>query len=241
MDGCFRRLEQGVPPPVVTPYGEGEVLRYAERTIQQAIVQKLARYVSGLHAIDVLLLSGHLQEQAVIQRTHDEIGEDTTFVALGLSQGETGLHRRYLKRFWQEEFEAGVAPMESNKGRYQLPRKDILDYLEKWTPGPTATVGRKAGSVLRQAYSGYVHAASPQVMEMCDGDEFRFRLSGLAGSPLLADHVRDAWNYIYRGLLLTAAVAQAFGDTELFEKVRRAADGFEKTSASFERGEGKTA
>src|SRR6202044_3262131 len=51
----FRQLEIKVPPPVRKPWRDSFVFRYAEQTIQQAIVQKLARMISGLHAIKVLM------------------------------------------------------------------------------------------------------------------------------------------------------------------------------------------
>src|SRR5687767_14604213 len=96
MEHAFRRLERRVPP-VEQPWKDGFVLRYRERTIEQALIQKLARQVSGLHAIDALLLKGLAQEQAVIQRTLDEIGEDIHFLVLAVASGEiTPLHQRYL-------------------------------------------------------------------------------------------------------------------------------------------------
>jgi len=55
MERAFRRLERQVPPPVEQPWKDGFVLRYRERTIEQALIRKLARQVSGLYAIDALL------------------------------------------------------------------------------------------------------------------------------------------------------------------------------------------
>ena len=63
IERAFRRLERQVHPPVEQPRKDGFVLRYQERTIEQALIQKLARQVSGLHAIDALLLKGLAQEQ----------------------------------------------------------------------------------------------------------------------------------------------------------------------------------
>ena len=85
LEPAFRRLESQVPPPVKMPYKDGFRLRYIEKTPQQALLQKFARKISGLHAIDLLLLAGLAQEQGVIQRTMDEIDEDILFITLGLS------------------------------------------------------------------------------------------------------------------------------------------------------------
>jgi hypothetical protein len=91
MERAFRRLEKRVPPPAEQPWKDGFVLRYRERTIEQALIQKLARQVSGLHAVDALLLKGLAQEQGVIQRTLDEIGEDIHFLVLAVTSGEVTL------------------------------------------------------------------------------------------------------------------------------------------------------
>jgi len=88
MERAFRRLEQQVPPPVEQPWKEGFVLRYGERTIEQALIQKLVRQVSGLHAIDALLLKGLAQEQGVIQRTLEDIGETSTSWSLPSPQAK---------------------------------------------------------------------------------------------------------------------------------------------------------
>lgn len=215
MERAFRRLEDQVPRPVVVPFRGEEALRYAEKTLEQALLQKLARYISGLNAIDVLLGAGYVQEQAIIQRTLDDIGEDISFLALGASQGETGLHRRFLKAFWQEEFEEGVPAIDNTRGRYGVGRGEIRKALNASLGATAIPNGLKAASVVHQAYSGYVHAASPHVMEMCGGDELRFFLQGLMGTSRMAGPTEDAWNYVYRGLLATTTLAKVFGDTQL--------------------------
>jgi hypothetical protein len=73
LEDAFRQIEAKVPPPVRKPWGESFVFRYEERTIQQAIVQKLARTLSGLHAIEALLERGLFQEQGIVQRAVSSI------------------------------------------------------------------------------------------------------------------------------------------------------------------------
>lgn len=51
MENAFRRLEGQVPAPQWQPWNDGFVLRHKEQMIEQALIQKLARVVSGLHAI----------------------------------------------------------------------------------------------------------------------------------------------------------------------------------------------
>lgn len=84
LDKAFKRLEDKVPPPQRVPHGDAFVFRYKEKTIHQAMVQKLARVVSGLHAARLLLENGLLQEQAAVQRMLDEFHEDILFLAFAV-------------------------------------------------------------------------------------------------------------------------------------------------------------
>ncbi len=58
MEATLASFEKRVPSPQRVPYKDSFVFRYAERTIEQAIVQKLARLISGLHAARILLEDG---------------------------------------------------------------------------------------------------------------------------------------------------------------------------------------
>ena len=99
LERAFRLLEARVPAPIRKDWKDGYVFRYAERTIHQAIVQKLARRISGLHAIYVLLAQGLFQEQGMVQRALDEIDEDIIFLSLGVIHGElTQRHKELFLR-----------------------------------------------------------------------------------------------------------------------------------------------
>jgi hypothetical protein len=102
LENAFRRLEAKVPPPIRKTYLDRFVFRYAEQTIQQAIVQKLARMISGLHAVETLLERGLFQEQGMVQRGLDEIGEDIGFLSLGVIRNDiTPLHTQFLGYFFR--------------------------------------------------------------------------------------------------------------------------------------------
>lgn len=103
LDKAFKKLEGMVPPPQKMWQGDVFVFRYREKTIHQAMVQKLARVVSGLHAAQLLLEKGFLQEQAAIQRMLDEFHEDVLFLAYAAINGElTALHQEYLDAFTEK-------------------------------------------------------------------------------------------------------------------------------------------
>ena len=61
MEEAFRVIESMVPSPQMVPYANGFVFRHVEEAPQQAIVQKLARVLSGINAARILLLNGYVQ------------------------------------------------------------------------------------------------------------------------------------------------------------------------------------
>jgi hypothetical protein len=223
LEGAFRRLESQVPAPRRKPWEDSFVFRYAERTVHQAIVQKLARTISGLHAINALLERGLFQEQGMIQRALDELGEDIAFLSFGVMSGElSSLHKEYLDCFYAEEFGDPSNIMGSHRSRGMVKREKIRAYVNQ--TDPRANVASK---IITKAYSGFVHAASAHIMDMCGGMPPRFDVSGEFRSLRRREFSDDAMNYFYRALLGMAFAAKAFEDEDLFHKLRADAATFE--------------
>ena len=207
LEGVFRRLEEVTPPPKEVPYEDGYKLRYEERTVQQALLQKFARYIRGLYAIELLCKNGFCQEQGAIQRTLDDIEEDILFLSYGLSGKWTDNHDKYLEYFWMEE--PGVGMVKRDKIRAYVLQSDGID-------DPSSAI--KASKAVFKAYSGFIHANAVAVIDMCEGNPPRFRLSGMLDHPLYEDHVLDKWNYFYRGLVASCYMAKSFSDDELVDE-----------------------
>ena len=140
-----------------------------EKSIHQAIVQKLARLVSTLYATRLLLNHGFVQEVGALKRVLDEIQDDILFLWSGIDD-QSPLHREFLDAFFEEEFDADTA-LESTQKRKMIPRSKIRAHNARvianirgapFDPSRTTEVLR----TINKAYSGYVHAASPQIMEV---------------------------------------------------------------------------
>jgi hypothetical protein len=224
LEGTFRLLEARIPPPIRKSWKDGFVFRYAERTIHQAIVQKLARTISGLHAIDVLLAQGLFQEQGMIQRALDEIDEDIAFLSLAVIHGElTRLHQEYLDYFYAEEFGDPSDIMASHTSRGMVKREKIRAYVSRNLHGEEGSRANVVGKIITKSYSGFIHAASPHIMDMYGGWPPRFDISGDIGT-LRDAAANDALNYFLRALHSMAFAAKAFGDQALFAAMLAEAD-----------------
>ena len=132
MRQAFDVLSRKVGNPQLQPTGRGYVYRYKEKSVYQAIVQKLARVVTGLQAISVLNKAGLLQEQAALQRTLDEFEEDIAFLCFGLIFNDlTELHKEYLALFYEEELDDPESAIRSTQKRPMIPRKKIRAFVSK--------------------------------------------------------------------------------------------------------------
>lgn len=209
-----------MPPPKKVPYKTSFVFRYVDKTVQQAIVQKLARVVSTLNAAHLLMAHGFVQEQAALQRILQELHEDVTFLAYSTIYNDfTPLHQEFLDAFNEEEFDAETA-MASTQKRPMVSRKKIQAYIvRKEGAGLDPSTGLELVRTLTKAYSGYVHAASPQIMDMYGGNPPKFHVEGMLGSKRHDEYRHDLWNYFYRSILSFGMAAQAFRDQELFDQI----------------------
>lgn len=233
MERTVHQLASRVPRPQRVPFKDSFVFRYVEKTVHQALVQKLARLVSGLHAARLLMEAGFVQEQAALQRVLDEITEDISFLSFSVIFGETtSLHKAYLDAFFQEEFDTNDE-VASSIERAMVPRKKIRAYIDRVSSGPKGSSKHlDASRTVSKAYSGYVHAASPQIMDMYGGNPPRFHMRGMHGTERHAEHRADLWNHFYRGILAFAISAKAFGDEELFGSIRDFGDEFARATGT---------
>lgn len=207
MEQTLNALEGMVPKPQVVESPGGSVFRYKEQDIHQAIVQKIARVISGLNASLVLLEAGYAQELGSLQRMIDEFNEDIIFLSIGAIYGISDLHKEYLEIFYQEEFG------QDKKQRGMIRRQKIRSFIANSPVGgrdPCSAI--KTGKEVYDAYSGFVHGAAPHIMDMYGGNPPRFHVRGMSGTPRISDHEEDLWNYVYRGILSFAFAVKAFGD-----------------------------
>jgi hypothetical protein len=206
MESLFASLVGDVPPPAQVQRSDGFVFRYLERLPTQAIVQKLARSLSTLHAALVLLQAGHYQELAALQRILDDFHEEVVFLALALLTDDiSGVHEKYLEGFWMEVIDEPADPLASaSKKLPTVSRKDlraaIRHSVSKMSPDgfPDWSEFEDSTRIVSAVYNGFVHGGSPQIMEMYGGLPPRFHLKGMLGTPRQAGHERDLRNQFYR-------------------------------------------
>lgn len=214
MEISFRDFEAAIPekPKLVRkPYGE--VYRFQEQNIYQAIIQKLAHAQSTLRAAQVLLENGYVQEQGALQRVLDEANEDILFLVYAVTNDRiTELHEEFLDAFWEEEFNDAGDSFTSEHKRPMVSRKKIRAYIAKIEGvAMDPSRGIELARTINKAYSGFVHGASPHIMDRYGGQPPKFHIKGMLGTPRIKEHADDLWNYMYRTYVSHILVAKALG------------------------------
>jgi hypothetical protein len=213
-------LASRVPAPVLVELHGRPLFRYKEQTIHQAVILKLARLVSNLGAAQLLLDNGFVQEQGALQRMIDEGDEDIEFLTLAIISNDiTDLHERYLSAFWEEEFDKPTA-IESTQKRPSIRRSSVNAWIARHPlSGTDESRGVDLTTTIHKTYSGYIHGASPHIMDMYGGNPPRFHMKGMLGTPRHEDHTDDLLNYYHRAIATFALAAKAFGDEAMFKTI----------------------
>ena len=224
MDKAFRDFERNTPSdPWFVELSFGNAYRYQEQHIFQAIIQKLARVNSLLHATNLLLKDEFLQEQAILKRAIDETNDDITFLICAITVDTvTDLHKRYLEAFWEEEIDDSGLAIKSKQKRAMIPREKIHAYLVKHGEiGMNSSIAKEISRTTYRAYSGFVHGASPQIMDMYGENPPQFYTKGILSSPKLQVCINEFWHYAYRSFLSHIAYAKALGEEKHFEVMHK--------------------
>jgi hypothetical protein len=217
-------------PPTFTIRNRVSVFRYEAQTVEQALVQKAARTVSGLHAALLLLQTGYLQELRAIYRMQDEFADDIVFIGDIIESGNASdLHARFLADFWAEEYDVDGNPFRSSQKRDRVSRDKIQAAIARqpvFAVNPSD--GQETHRTIAKTYAGYVHGASPHIMEMYGGVPEQFHSNWKPGTPPHEAAMREAISYFYRGLLMVIHEANLLQCPNAEDELRLIKDKFEE-------------
>jgi hypothetical protein len=216
LEDATARLSSKVPGPIPTSLASGhKAFRYAEKTVEQAILLKLIRTLSALRAAHMLIDGGLILDAGASMRIRDELGSDIMFLAgpLVTSVPAEPRHAQYLQEFFQEEFDH-PDPLRSTQSRRRVSRRDIRAYVARaFSAGlPVADI-IAVSETIDHAFSGYVHGAGAHIMDVYDGQSFRVPMSP-SDPPTVT--VRDQFaQYLHRAIMNATIAASAIGDSAL--------------------------
>jgi hypothetical protein len=229
MDSAVASFTGIVPPARAVPFADGFVFRHVEQLPEQALVQKLARLPSALRAAQLLCDHGYYQDQGALQRVIDELQEDALFLAIPLMfGGQEDIHEQFLSSFFAEDYDPRTGKPIPEQ-RPMVPRKKIRAYIARSPIGTEdPSTHDQVSRVISKTYSGYVHSASPHIMDAYGGVPPRFFTSGMLGTVREPQHRRDIVNYYYRGFSSFVISAKALGQDPLFQRLYQFAQQYQE-------------
>nr|WP_294847891.1 hypothetical protein [uncultured Sphingomonas sp.] len=214
----FSKIENAIAPARVVPWEGTYNWRFTEQSVDQLLIQKLARQISGVKAADILLLSGRLQEIGVLYRMMDEICDDILFIVLGVVTGKWGdVHDSYVSYFWSETGDVGPP--------YR--RKAIRAFINRALDQENPSDADKNDRLLHSTFSDFVHARSHPIMGMVSGPPPRFDLSPIFDDVAVGQFAKQQPFYAYRCLMSAATVARIVLDDAEQANCYRDFKGFE--------------
>ena len=216
MEAILLQLLQHVKSPVFNNDPRYPQFRFKQNTQIEAVLLKAVRIVSALHASITLLKDGFVQEIGFLFRSVYDFFEEIVFLLEGfLNKPMTPQQEAFLKDFYQEEFDNPASPLLSTQKRKTTPRNKIHAAVAKIT---AKTVNpsdiQEMFRTISQTFSGFVHGAYPQIMELYGGYPPRFHISGMKGTPRIQAYERHLKHCIYRGIQGLMIIAGAMGRRE---------------------------
>jgi len=209
------KLESLVGKPQLINRSGFEQFRYPNRDILTLLLIKSARILSSLNAITVLIENGYIVEVGILIRTIKECIADISFLLEDYPEKWPSKdQQKYIDEFFSEEFSDPINPINTARKHNRVPSKKIhagfarnayklsnhiknsrLKELVLKITNPY--YHQKATSVILNTYSGYVHYAYAQSMEIVGGAPPGFYLEGMAGTPKVDEWIENIISEIF--------------------------------------------
>ncbi|MEQ1807314.1 MAG: hypothetical protein ABL900_18195 [Burkholderiaceae bacterium] len=234
LEQFYTAMDKAAGPVLFRDVGAYRQFRYERPTESVACYLKGIKAISTLNACVLLLRAGHTQEVGALCRMVDDFCNEIFFLLTpqaGDNFSEDQI--RFLDNFFQEEFEQPSDPLRSAQKRNTVPMKKIFATFGKLAAGEiNPSDAQEVLRTVHQAFSGYVHAAYPHIMEMYGGNPPQFHVTGLLGTPRIGEWQVQLVGYVQRLIMASIFVARKLGASDLELPLRSLLDEFETTTGT---------
>jgi hypothetical protein len=224
----YRALSSTFPAPKMVDLGALVAPRYAKQSDPLLCFLKGVKLISTLNGALALMRAGYAQEMNVLIRVADDCCADILFMLLPRDgQQPDTQQEKFFSDFFQEEFSDHTDVLGSRQKRDMVSRKQIhssFAQLAKDFVNPSDV--QTASGVIHGVFSGYVHGAYPQIMELY-GDA-GFYMSGMAGTIRQQEAAEYLTTQMHRAIMMSELVAKKLGGLDVASATRQVLDEFEQ-------------
>jgi hypothetical protein len=208
---------------------------YESPTVKHVCLLKAVRIVSGLNALLVLFEAGYATEMGILIRA---IGDCMNAIYFLLEHfPDTALEaEKYVSDFFQDIIEEPELLAEQGKKTYRTKVKKIhASRARLLSEHINFPIDRDLVYKTYSAYSGYVHAAYRNIMEMYGGQpEPKFRMQGMKGTTRISDWEAIFVAFVRSSALVFGYMAEKYGKLDLIHEIRKMLSWFERQLAQME-------
>jgi hypothetical protein len=219
VDGFAKRLSA---PLLYSSSYEDTGFRYLKPDVRHFCLLKAARVVSALNASINLARDGYTQEIAVLMRT---VSEYTTHIEFVLPESD-GSQKPEAAKYVCDFFNDSARNKAGEAKRAQVPQGSVhhsignaLDALveENDRGAEFPESASKLLSSVYRAFSNYVHAKYPEIMDLYGGRPGKFHLRGMRGTPKDSENLEMIGTFINTATLKFRLTAGRLNLRDLFQ------------------------
>jgi hypothetical protein len=212
LNDFYFEISTTLAPPNFDPSQPYTAYRHLDnqKTDSLACYLKGLKTISTLNACLVLMRSGHTQEVGALCRMIDDYCSEIFFLLVpGCGNSLDEHQEKFLNNFYQEEFLDHDDPLYSHQKRDMVPISKIHAAFAKYaTDGLNPSDLQTISTVIHKTFSGYVHGAYPQIMEMYGGNPPHFHTFGMLNTPRVLDLIGHIVGYVDKLMLLTIFISK---------------------------------
>ncbi|HUW18966.1 MAG TPA: hypothetical protein VMW16_06660 [Sedimentisphaerales bacterium] len=210
---------------------------YNRPMVKHVCLLKGVRIVSGLNALMVLFEAGYVTEMGVVMRTISDCINAIYFLLENFPQ-TTPEVEQYVSNFFSEVLDEPEIAPSLGKKRYRTKVKKIhASRARLLSEHVNFAVGRDMVYQNYSAYSGYVHASYPNIMEIYGGEPpYKFHPKGIKETSRIKDWEEVFIAFIQNAILVFGYMAEKYDKADLIQEIRRIMGLFDKAIAYLEPG-----
>lgn len=227
----FNLLHSKIEEPEYIELGSRKVFRYKNKSANIAMIQYMARVISGLCSTKLLIENTFIQECNTLFRTIDEFNQNISFLGYSLIDNEiTSLQQTFLDNFFQEEFDNPENAFLSTQKRGMVSRDKIRACISQRKENlVNASDTQKNYETIDKFYSGFVHGTSVSIIDMYSANPSQYHLNGLSYKAPSVDLAKQYFeNRLYESILSLSFIALSFKENDIFEDIQSLRFEFEK-------------
>lgn len=165
----FSKISFYVEQPHLVKKDGGVVPTHRSKDSRVACYLKLARAISALNAMHLLLQNAYFQESGVLCRTIIDFCDEIHFVLDSSTAHDIEATKKFLKDFYQEISTESFCGRDVNKRSDGIPRQKLYAAAgrsaQKYGVSDQHT-HQQTGLFVNDLFSNYVHGAYPAAVEM---------------------------------------------------------------------------